>query len=86
VSGRVLEMKRPICILFVLASVPVLAGERYDHKLEEAAMRIVASKIGDIRGGFSYAQKPLFVNAHDVPFTQPHSASPAGRSQRAPAS
>ena len=41
----------------------VLAGQataqpRYDRKLEEAVMAIVAAKIGDIRGGFAFGAKP----------------------------
>ncbi|HEY4192005.1 MAG TPA: hypothetical protein VGM46_05130 [Mesorhizobium sp.] len=42
-------------------AVPSSAGTRYDHGLEKAAMDIVAGKMGDIRGGFSYAQKPQMV-------------------------
>ena len=38
-----------------------VAEMRYDQKLEQAAMEIVAGKIGDIRGGFSYAQKVQLV-------------------------
>ena len=44
----------------------VLAGQataqpRYDRKLEEAVMAIVAAKIGDIRGGFVFGAKPVMV-------------------------
>ena len=44
----------------------VLAGQataqpRYDRKLEEAVMAIVAAKIGDIRGGFDIGAKPVMV-------------------------
>ena len=44
----------------------VLAGQataqpRYDRKLEEAVMAIVAAKIGDIRGGFAFDAKPVMV-------------------------
>ena len=44
----------------------VLAGQataqpRYDRKLEEAVMAIVAAKIGDIRGGFAFGAKPVMV-------------------------
>jgi hypothetical protein len=53
-------------VALALATAPTLAGERYDHKLEEAAMRIVAENIGDIRGGFSYKQKPRFVIVQDA--------------------
>jgi hypothetical protein len=43
--------------ILAVATVSSSAGMRYDEKLEKAAMAIVAGKIGDIRGGFSYAQK-----------------------------
>ena len=44
----------------------VLAGQataqpRYDRKLEEAVMAIVAAKIGDLRGGFAFGAKPVMV-------------------------
>ncbi len=44
----------------------VLAGQataqpRYDRKLEEAVMAIVAAKIGDIRGGFAFGARPVMV-------------------------
>ena len=41
------------------------ADSRYDQKLEQAVMAIVAAKIGDIRGGFSYDSRPVFVTAPD---------------------
>lgn len=47
--------------ILAVAAVPSFAGTRYDEKLEKAAMAIVAGKIGDIRGGFSYAQKVQLV-------------------------
>lgn len=60
-------MRLWICTSAALAlAVPAVAGERYDRKLEQAAMRIVAEKIGDIRGGFSYKQKPSFVVVQDA--------------------
>ncbi|NGN40485.1 hypothetical protein G6N74_05360 [Mesorhizobium sp. CGMCC 1.15528] len=42
-------------------SAPANAQMRHDVKLEQAVMEIVARKIGDIRGGFSYERKPEFV-------------------------
>ena len=53
-------------IAVVVATAPAFAGERYDRKLEQAALEIVASKMGDIRGGFSYKQKPRFVVVQDA--------------------
>jgi len=43
----------------------VLAEPTYDRRIDEAAARIVAKKIGDIRGGFAYDQIPDFVEAVD---------------------
>lgn len=37
------------------------AESRYDRKLEEAAMSIVAARMGDIRGGFAFDAKPAMV-------------------------
>ncbi|MER8974344.1 MULTISPECIES: hypothetical protein [unclassified Mesorhizobium] len=52
------------------------AETRYDRKLEEAVMGIVAGKIGEIRGGFSYKQAPQFVV---MPDTLPKASSSADR-------
>jgi hypothetical protein len=51
--------------MLAVATVPSAAEMRYDRNLEKAAMAIVASRIGDIRGGFSYKQKPQFVVRQD---------------------
>ena len=55
-------MKALGCALaaFVLAG-QATAQPRYDRKLEEAVMAIVAAKIGDIRGGFAFGAKPVMV-------------------------
>ena len=55
-------MKALGCALAVI----VLAGQataqpRYDRKLEQAVMAIVAGKIGDIRGGFAFDARPVMV-------------------------
>jgi hypothetical protein len=52
-------------------AAPAMAEMRYDRNLEKAAMQIVASKIGDIRGGFAYGQMPQIVAIQDVE-PQPH--------------
>ncbi len=54
--------------LAVLAA-PAAAGSRYDRKLEQAVLDIVAAKMGDIRGGFSYDDKPQIVVSQDAMFT-----------------
>ncbi|MDP3896430.1 MAG: hypothetical protein Q8Q62_07115 [Mesorhizobium sp.] len=48
-----------------LLTVPAIAEGQYDRSIEEAAIRIVAAKMGDIRGGFSVDQRPVFVSAID---------------------
>ncbi|MES0031034.1 hypothetical protein [Mesorhizobium sp. M0040] len=68
-----------------LAAIFVLSAtaETYDRKLEEAVMGVVAGKIGEIRGGFSYKQAPQFVV---VPDTLPKASSSADRrAHRCPA-
>jgi hypothetical protein len=57
-----------VAVLAVLAGLSPATAERpYDRKLEKAVMAIVAARIGDIRGSFSYAQAPQLVVARDVP-------------------
>ncbi len=61
--------------ILAVATVSSSAGVRYDEKLEKAAMAIVAEKIGDIRGGFSYGQKvQLVIRQGEAP--HPHEAVP----------
>ena len=57
-------------IVLAVTALAALAGSArgeptYDRRIDEAAARIVASKIGDIRGGFAYDQMPDFVEAVD---------------------
>jgi len=51
-----------------LFTLPASAGDQYDRTLEEAAIRIVAAKIGDIRGGFAIDQQPVFVQPIEKAF------------------
>ena len=69
-------------ILFGAAFVPalsaaVMAQPKYDAKLEQAAMQVIAGKIGDIRPGFRYDQHPAFVVPQEpsVPNVQDRIAS-----------
>jgi hypothetical protein len=52
-------------VLTAALVVPATADARYDRKLEEAVMAIVAEKIGAIRGGFAYDAKPELWTAAD---------------------
>ena len=55
-------MKALGCALAVIVLVGQATAEpRYDRKLEEAVMAIVAGKIGDIRGGFALDARPILV-------------------------
>ncbi len=55
-------------VLAVLAA-PAAAGSRYDRKLEQAILNIVAGKMGDIRGGFTFDARPQLVVSRDTMFT-----------------
>jgi len=52
--------------LFGVLASSAAAETQYDRKLEQAAMNIVAGKIGDIRGGFSFDVPPVSVIAQDA--------------------
>ena len=62
-------MKSFLCGMALLAALaaPVAAETRYDRNIEKAAMDIVAGKMGNIRGGFSYKQRPQIVVLPDTP-------------------
>ncbi|MFI0845660.1 hypothetical protein [Mesorhizobium sp. IMUNJ 23232] len=69
-------------ILFGAAIMPALtaaaiAQPKYDAKLEQAAMQVIAGKIGDIRPGFRYDQNPAFVVSQEpsAPNVQDRTAS-----------
>ncbi len=53
--------------LLAVIAAPAVAETRYDRKLEQAVVEIVAGKMGNIRGGFSYKQVPQLVVVPDVP-------------------
>ena len=53
--------------LLAIIAAPAMAETRYDRKLEQAVVEIVAGKMGNIRGGFSYKQVPQLVVVPDVP-------------------
>ena len=56
-------MRTLLCGVALSAAIvaPAAAETRYDRSLEKAAMGIIAGKMGDIRGGFSYKQVPQLV-------------------------
>lgn len=61
-------MKTSIAATLALASAltPAFAEQRYDRRLEAAAIRIVASKMGALRGGFGLDERPVFVAPIDA--------------------
>ncbi|TIN21506.1 MAG: hypothetical protein E5Y31_20890 [Mesorhizobium sp.] len=61
-------MKTLLCgvVLCAVIVAPAAAETRYDRSLEKAAMGIIAGKMGDIRGGFSYKQVPQLVVMPDA--------------------
>lgn len=65
-----------VALLAVIAT-PAVAETPYDRNLEKAAAGIVAGKMGDIRGAFSYKQAPQLV-------VVPEAASPPPVSDERP--
>ncbi|ANT50554.1 hypothetical protein [Mesorhizobium amorphae] len=65
--------------LSAVIAAPAMAETRYDRNLEKAVLDIVAGKIGDIRGGFSYKQRPQFVVVPDAVATPAVPAEHPGR-------
>jgi hypothetical protein len=51
--------------LLGLLTVPAGADIQYDRKLEQAVINIVAGKIGDLRGGFSFDVQPVSMISGD---------------------
>jgi len=59
-------MKAVVCAVVAVAlAVPAAAQSRYDRKLEEAAIAIVAARIGNIRGSFAFDAKPVIIVVRD---------------------
>jgi len=62
--------------LLAAMAVPAAAETRYDRNLEKAVLDIVAGKMGNIRGTFSYKQVPQFVV---LPEAAPAAPAPAAQ-------
>ncbi|CDX18295.1 conserved exported hypothetical protein [Mesorhizobium sp. ORS 3324] len=71
-------MKSFLCgMAFVIAvTAPVAAETSYDRNLEKAVIGIVAGKMGNIRGGFSYKQVPQLVVLPDAAPAAPVQVEP----------
>ena len=69
-----------LCAGAVLAAIltgSASAEMRYDRNIEDAAKTIVAQKIGDIRGGFSFDARPMFVVERKDPIETGSIAAPS---------
>jgi len=59
-------MKAAVCaVVAVGLAVPAAAQSRYDRKLEQAAVAIVAAKMGNIRGSFAFDAQPVMIVVQD---------------------
>lgn len=60
-------MKTTVLAALLLAAIQgqAAADQPYDRAIEAAAIRIVAAKMGDLRGGFAIDKKPAFVQPID---------------------
>jgi hypothetical protein len=74
-------MRTVLCVVALSAAVaaPARAETAYDRNLEKAVRDIVAGKIGDIRGGFSYKQVPQLVVLPETASTASAPAEPPRR-------
>jgi hypothetical protein len=52
--------------LLAVLTASAAAEPRHDVRLEQAVMKIVAKKIGEIRGGFSHQETPVFIRTAAV--------------------
>ncbi|EHK53725.1 hypothetical protein [Allomesorhizobium alhagi] len=52
--------------LLAVMAASAAAEPRHDVRLEQAVMKIVAKKIGEIRGGFSHQETPVFIRTAAV--------------------
>lgn len=53
-----------LALLAAIAATPSLAepAGNYDRSLEQSVMKIVAGRMGDIRGGFDHADRPVIIS------------------------
>jgi hypothetical protein len=52
---------RAALLPLAFATAAFAAEDRYDRMIEQAAMDIVAAKLGELRGGFAADRQPEFV-------------------------
>jgi hypothetical protein len=61
-------MKTLLCsVAFLAAAAPAEGEPRYDRNLEKAAIEIAASRMGELRGGFTFRQVPQLVISRAAP-------------------
>jgi hypothetical protein len=61
----------PAIAIFGLLVLPVQAQQRYDPMIAAAAANIVAQRIGDIRGGFSWNVRLVEIVEPSAPHAPP---------------
>lgn len=64
-----------------LLPISAFAGTEYDDSIDKAAAGIVAARIGEIRGGFSFNAKLASVVAPETPAAAPNTTFDAGHWQ-----
>ena len=69
--------------VFGLAANAAAAETRYDRKIEQAALAIVASRMGELRGGFSFNARPVFVMGSSDAINTGSVAAPGGAASAA---
>jgi hypothetical protein len=58
------RMKILLAAAFLLATPPLAgAQEKYDQALEQSVLKIVAARMGELRGGFGFAERPVMIRA-----------------------
>lgn len=64
-------MRRVVLVvaLLALSPWPASADQKHDIRIDEAAARIVAEKIGGLRGGFAPGVEPVFIGPENEPPT-----------------
>ncbi|QDZ00495.1 hypothetical protein FQ775_08940 [Nitratireductor mangrovi] len=50
------------CAALLALATPAIAGPNFDRNIDAAAARLLAERIGDIRGTFDIGHEPVFVD------------------------
>ncbi len=66
----------------IVATTAFAEMPRYDRKLEQAAMNIVAEKIGNLRGSFTFDEHPIILNDARIRIVKARKSQSLGGFQR----